>query len=205
MKPLSKKTIKNILQCSTAIVIAGAFTYSSALAYAADDTNETNLPVVEMPSLTTDLVSPSPNETILPNGDSQAENDLLESHPLKPGNFLYFSNIAFGNSHKTIALTAALNKIKNPIAKAALEKNIEKAVAKIQAKQEQFNKKHLENRSNEKKLAEQVQQDELEKQDNEKNIREKDQQKDLKQKTKQIEAHQHNGKGNGKHNRHMKH
>lgn len=45
-------------------------------------------------------------------------------------------------SHNIIALQAALEKVKNPIARAAIEKNIEKSYAKLARKIEKINKKY---------------------------------------------------------------
>lgn len=59
-------------------------------------------------------------------------------------------------SQNIVALTAAMNKVKNPTAKAALQKNIEKAYKKLLKKQAKLAKKEINEDSQENKVEEKV-------------------------------------------------
>lgn len=108
MNQLSKKNIHKILKGSLALAIAGTFTFSTTLAYAADETkNDSSLPVVEMPNTDTSNQTPSQTDIQTQTDSSQPTNETTESPSLLPGSFFYFAKITF----EKIKLALTFNKV----------------------------------------------------------------------------------------------
>ncbi|MBU8877561.1 hypothetical protein BGM26_00980 [Bacillus sp. FJAT-29790] len=102
------------------------------------DTNETKVDEVNIEDDGTkdDSAIDEVTQDDSPIDDVNAEESVSKDEPMKEVKELISQNI--------LALQAALNKVKNPVAKAALQKNIEKSYAKLAKKIAKIEKKYAE-------------------------------------------------------------